>query len=127
MDMHEVAKAPGRYLLHYVHALVWVGLALIGALFAARAIWAFPLTPLAEIILLAAWLAAAIPLAIRARQREAQTKPDPNAVEHLLGSLAGQVLTMLFDVAIFAVAVAAYFGVVFSLWWALKHIIPLPS
>jgi hypothetical protein len=127
MDMHEMVKAPGRYLLHYVHALVWVGLVLIGALFAARAIWAFSLTPLAEIMLLAAWLTAPIPLAIRARQREARTKPDPNAVEHLLGPLAGQVLTMLFDIAIFALAVAAYLGLVFSLWWALRHIVPLPS
>lgn len=127
MDTREVRRASRRFILHYVHALIWVGLTLIGALFAARAIWDIALTPLAEIMLLALWLAAPIPLANRAGERETRAKPDPNAVEHLLGSVAGQVLTMLFDVVIFSLAVAAYFGFVFGLWWALKHIIPLPS
>ena len=83
---HKPAEKPGL-MLHYFHAFFWVTLVLAGIVTAALSVWSLQLTPFAEIVLLAVWLVAPVPLAIRARQRDANRQSDPNAVEHLLSGL----------------------------------------
>jgi hypothetical protein len=65
MDNNHKPAEMRRLLLHYLHALFWVTLVFTGVLRAARSVWGLQLTPFVEIVLVAVWLAAPVPLAIR--------------------------------------------------------------
>jgi hypothetical protein len=61
-------------------------------------------------------------LAIRAQQREAAGPSDQHAVEHLLGLQIGRILALLFDLAVVAAFIIAYFGLVFLVWKVIKTV-----